>query len=84
MKQHSLKSGRKQTQKKYKQKQSKQNKQNKQSKQSKQDRHGTGGSMFVDVAASALLLAATQLMKRRPGSSKYVKTAGSRKNHRRR
>ena len=83
MKQHSLKSGRKQTQKKYKQKQSKQNKQ-KQSKQSKQDRNGRGGSMFVDVAASALLLAATQLMKRRPGSSKYVKTTGSRKNHRRR
>ena len=83
MKQHSLKSGRKQTHKKYKQKQSKQNKQ-KQSKQSKQDRNGRGGSMFVDVAASALLLAATQLMKRRPGSSKYVKTAGSRKNHRRR
>ena len=81
MKLHSLKGGRKHTQKKQKQKHSKQSKQ---SKQNKQDRNGRGGSMFVDVAASALLLAATQLMKRRPGSSKYVKTAGSRKNHRRR
>ena len=47
-------------------------------------RNRTGG-MLVDVAASALLLAATQLMKGRSGTSKYVKNGGSRRRrHRRR
>jgi len=48
-------------------------------------RNRTGGTMLVDVAASALLLAATQLMKGRSGTSKYVKNGGSRRRrHRRR
>ena len=47
-----------------------------------------GGSMLVDVAASALLLGLTQIMKRRPGTAKYVTShrtrGGSSRRHRRR